>query len=56
MFLIDELPVCDQASLPNKAKMKCAVKYFYEDPKREIEDEKCLTLIYQEARLNAGDL
>lgn len=48
VFLMDDVPVADQANLWQKGKLYLAIKYAYSDIKREFIDLKCITLIYQE--------
>lgn len=48
VFLLDEVPILDQVIFIQKAKLYVAMKYSFEDPRKELEDQTTLNFLYQE--------
>ena len=51
MFLLDDVPICEQANIPTRTKLWIAMKYAFEDAKKDLSDEKAISILYQEVKI-----
>jgi hypothetical protein len=50
IYLLDNVSVHEQVAGGTRVKLWLSMKYPFADPKKDLEDDKCLSLIYDEVR------